>query len=214
MGENMIDVLIADDHRLVREGLKKILSEVHDIVVADEASTGNEALRKVRKRDFDVIVLDISMPEKNGIEVLEHLKKEKPESRVLILSMHPEEQYALRALKAGAAGYLTKESAPNELIDAIRRVATGKKYITSTIAENLATALNTNTPNTPHELLSNREFQVLRMMAQGGTLTEIAEELNLSIKTVSTYRSRILEKMGMKNNSELIFYAFKNGLVP
>jgi two-component system, NarL family, invasion response regulator UvrY len=209
----VIEILIVDDHRLVREGLKKILAETPNISVADEASGGLEALRKVRQRDFDVIILDISMPGKSGIEVLEELKKEKPKSHILILSMHPEEQYAVRALKAGAAGYLTKESASNELIDAIHRISAGKKFITASLAENLAVALEADAPKAPHELLSNREFQILCMIARGKSIKDIASELFLSVKTVSTYRTRILDKMRMKNTSELIYYAIKNGLI-
>jgi two-component system, NarL family, invasion response regulator UvrY len=209
----MINVLIVDDHRLVREGLKKILAETNDIAVVDEASNGHEVLGKVRSGNIDVVILDISMPGRSGIEVLEELKKERPKSQVLILSMHPEEQYALRALKAGAAGYLTKESAPTELIEAVYRVSSGKKYITASLAENLAAALEGDTTKARHELLSNREFQIFFMIAKGKPIKDIATELFLSIKTVSTYRSRILDKMSMKNNSELIYYAVKNNLI-
>ena len=209
----MIRVLIADDHRLVRDGLRRILEETDDIVVIDEASNGQEALEKVRKNDCDVLLLDISMPGTNGLEVLSALKKEKHTCRILVLSMHPEEQYAIRALKAGAYGYLTKKSAPDELIAAIHKVSGGKKFITAPLAESLAYALDTDTERLPHESLSNREYQVFSMMAKGRATKDIAQELFLSVKTVSTYRSRILEKMGMKNTSELIFYAVKRGLV-
>lgn len=209
----MIRVLIADDHGLVRDGLKKILSETDDITVVDEASTGQEVLEKVRAKDVDVILLDISMPGKNGLDALAELKKERPKCQVLILSMHPEEQYALRALKSGASGYLTKRSAATELIDALHRVSAGKRYITSSIAESLAAALSYKGGRAAHETLSNREFQVLRMMAAGKSIKEIAAELFLSVKTVSTYRSRVLEKMEMKNTSQLMYYAIKNDLI-
>jgi len=209
----LIKVLIVDDHRLLREGLKKILAETRDIVVAGEANDGHEALQETRKTDYDVIILDISMAGKNGIEVLDELKKEKPKSQVLIVSMHPEEQYALRAMKSGAAGYLTKESTPAELIDAIHRVAAGKRYLTPAIAEHLALAVQTDGSKPLHEELSNREYQIFCMIAKGKTVSGIATDLILSSKTVSTYRARVLQKMGMKNNSELIYYAVKNDLV-
>ena len=212
-GGQLIKVLIVDDHRLVREGLKKILAETRDIVVAGEADGGHEALQKTRKTDYDVIILDISMAGKSGIEVLDELKKEKPKSQVLIVGMHPEEQYALRAMKSGAAGYLTKESTPAELIDAIHRVAAGKRYLTPAIAEYLALAVQTDGSKPLHEKLSNREYQIFCMIAKGKTVSGIATDLILSSKTVSTYRARVLQKMGMKNNSELIYYAVKNDLV-
>jgi DNA-binding NarL/FixJ family response regulator len=209
----MTSILIADDHSIVREGLKQVLVDTPDMVVADEAKDGNETLSKVFVSDFDVVVLDISMPGKNGLEVLREIKSRKPKLPVLVLSVYPEDQYALRVLKAGAAGYLTKESAPDELINALKKVANGAKYISSAVLEEIANTLDVNTERPVHERLSDREFQVLRMIASGRTIREIAEELGINIKTVSTYRVRILEKMRMKNNAELTHYAIKNRLV-
>lgn len=206
-------ILIADDHVIVREGLKQIVAETSDMVVADEAGSGHEVLNKVLKNDYDVVVLDITMPGMNGVDILNHLKNQRPELPVLILSMHPEEQYAVRVLRAGASGYLTKESAPDELIAAIRKVSAGKKYVSSSLAEKLAFELETDTEKPLHETLSDREYQVMCMIASGKTVKEIAEELFLSVKTISTYRARILEKMKMKNNAELTYYAIKHGLV-
>jgi len=209
----MIKILIADDHAIVREGLKQIVAETSDMVVADEAGTGHEVLDKVRDTEYDVVVLDISMPGGDGLNILKQIKNNRSQLPVLVLSIHPEEQYAVRVLKAGAAGYLTKESAPDELITAIRRVATGRKYVSSTLAEKMAFDLTHDRLEPLHETLSDREYQVLRLIAAGKRAKEIAEELCLSIKTISTYRSRILEKMGMKNNAELTHYAIKEGLV-
>jgi len=209
----MIKILIADDHAIVREGLKQIVAETSDIEVADEASTGHEVLDKVRANEYDVVVLDISMPGGDGLNILKQIKSEIPKLSVLVLSMHPEEHYAVRVLKAGAAGYLTKESAPDELILAIRRVASGRKFVSSFLAEKLAFDLENDRGKPLHEMLSDREYQVMCMIASGKRTKEIAEELCLSIKTISTYRSRILEKMRMKNNAELTHYAIKQGLV-
>ena len=209
----MTKILIADDHTIFREGLKRILSESPDIVVADEARNGTEALRKVLNNDFDLVLLDISMPGISGLDVLKQIKNEKPKLPVLILSVYPEEQYAVRVLRAGAAGYLTKESALDELISAIRRIAQGRKYITSSLAERLATAVESDTDRPPHETLSDREYQVLLLIASGKAVKQIAEELYLSEKTVSTYRSRILEKMNMKTNAELTHYTIKHHLL-
>ena len=209
----MIKILIADDHPVVRKGLKEIIEEIPDMAVRGEASTGHEALEKVRKGDFDIVVLDISMPAGNGLDILKQLKDEKPELSVLILSMYPEEHYAVRVLRAGASGYLTKESAPEELIAAIRKASKGGKYISSSLAEKLAFDLEIDVERPLHETLSDREYQVMLMIASGKTVKEIGEELFLSVKTVSTYRSRILEKMKMKTNAELIHYAIKNGLL-
>lgn len=206
-------ILIADDHVIVREGLKQIVAETSDMVVADEAGSGHEVLNKVLKNDYDVVVLDITMPGMNGVDILNQLKNQRPELPVLILSMHPEEQYAVRVLRAGASGYLTKESAPDELIAAIRKVSAGKKYVSSSLAEKLAFELETDTEKPLHETLSDREYQVMCMIASGKTVKEIAEELFLSVKTISTYRARILKKMIMKNNAELTYYAIKHGLV-
>ena len=209
----MINILIADDHTIVRKGLKQILAETPDMVVADEASNGQEVLEKVRKSNFDVVLLDISMPGRSGLDILKELKSERPKLPVLVLSMYPEEQYAVRVLRAGAAGYLTKESAPDELVVATRKVAQGKKYVSPSLAEKLAFDLEMDSTRPPHEVLSDREYQVLCMIASGKTVGEIAENLALSTKTISTYRARILEKMNMKNNAELTHYAIQNKLV-
>ncbi len=209
----MLKVLIADDHPVVREGLKQIVTETQDMVVAGEANNGQEVLNKIREGDYDVIVLDITMPGRNGMDVLRQLRSERPRLPVLILSIHSEEQYALRALRAGASGYLTKESAPDELVVAIRKVSWGGKYISSSLAEKLAFELEVGREQAPHETLSDREYQVMCMIASGKTVMEIAQEISLSEKTISTYRSRILEKMKMKNNAELTHYAIKNQLV-
>lgn len=209
----MLKILIADDHAIVRAGLKQVLADTPDMTVTDEAGATEEAIRKALDGDFDVVVLDISMPGRGGLEVLQQIKSQKPKLPVLVLSMHPEEQYALRVLKAGAAGYLTKESVTEELIDAIRKVSNGMKYVSPELAQEIAFALDSDTERPLEETLSDREFQVLCMIASGKTPREIAEELSLSVKTVSTYRSRILEKMRMKSNAELTNYAIKNNLV-
>ena len=209
----MIKVLVADDHTLVRKGLKQILLETKDIEVVDEARDGKETINKVNKKDYDLVLLDISLPGRSGIDVLKQLKCSNPSLPVLILSMHPEEQYAVRTLRAGAAGYLTKESAPKELIAAIRKVAKGGKYITSSLAEKLAGEIGPSSDKPLHETLSDREYQVMCLIASGKTVKEIAEELFLSGKTISTYRSRILEKMKMRSSAELTHYAIKLGLV-
>jgi two-component system invasion response regulator UvrY len=209
----MIKILIADDHTVVREGLKQIVAETSDMVVSDEASNGHEVLNKALSSDYDVIVLDITMPGIHGLDVLKQIKSQRPALPVLVLSMHPEEQYAVRVIKAGAAGYLTKESASEELITAIRKVSSGRKYITSSLAEKIASDLETDAEKLPHEFLSDREYQVMCMIAEGKTVKEIADELYLSVKTISTYRSRILEKTGMKTNAELTRYALQNSLI-
>jgi len=209
----MIKILVADDHTIVREGLKQIVADVGDMMVADEAGNGQEALQKIREGDYDVILLDISMPGRSGLEVLKDIRAERPKLPVLILSMHSEEQYAVRALRAGASGYLTKASAPDELIGAIRKVSRGRKYVTASLAEKLALELDVDIRKPPHEMLSDREYQVMLMLASGKAVKEIADELCLSVKTISTYRSRILEKMNMKKNAELTLYAIQNSLV-
>jgi len=209
----MIRIVIADDHPIVRAGMKQIISEASDMQVVDEAGDGRQLLQKARTETFDVVILDITMPHIDGLDVLKQLKIEKPKLPVIILSIHPESQYALRVLKAGASGYVTKTSAPDELINAIRKVYRGGKYISPSVAEKLAFQLEADFEEMPHEALSDREYQVLCMLASGKTVTEIADELALSVKTVSTYRSRILEKMNMKNNAELIHYAVQNKLV-
>jgi two-component system invasion response regulator UvrY len=209
----MIKVIIADDHPIVRAGLKQIIMENHDITVAGEASTGADLLGQVRRRDYDVILLDLTMPGMDGLDVLKQLKIDKPHVPVIILTIHPESQYALRILKAGASGYLTKESAADELIKAIRKVHRGGKYISQTLAEKIAFALDEDTGKLPHESLSDREYQVLCLIGAGQTVSQIADALALSVKTVSTYRTRILEKMRLENNAELIHYAIQNHLV-
>ena len=209
----MIKILIADDHAIVREGLKQIVADTPDMVVAGEAADGPQVLELVRKDDWDVVVLDIAMPGRGGVDILKQLKNEKPGLPVLILSMYPEEQYAVRCLRAGASGYLTKESAPDELVTAVQKVVSGGKYVSSLLAERLAFELEIDTEKPLHEALSDREYQVMCMMASGETLTEIADNLSLSVKTISTYRSRILEKMDMTSSAELMHYAIKHGLV-
>lgn len=209
----MIRVLVADDHAVVRRGVVQILEEVPDMVAAGEAGTGREVLQAVREHDYDVLVLDIAMPEGGGLEVLQQLQTLKPDLRVLILSMYPEKQYAQRALKAGAAGYLTKESVPEELIAALRRVAEGGKYVSQSLAETLARELVGEVEREPHESLSDREYQVMTLLAGGKTVTDIATDLSLSVKTVSTYRRRILEKLNLTNTAEIIRYAIERGLV-
>ncbi|HEY78406.1 MAG TPA: response regulator transcription factor [Dehalococcoidia bacterium] len=209
----MLKILIADDHAIVRQGLKQIVTETRDMTVAGEASNGQELLNKTKEGEYDVVVLDITMPVRDGMDVLRQLRSEKPRLPVLMLSIHPEEQYALRALRAGASGYLTKESAPDELVVAIRKVSSGGKYISTSMAEKLAFELEVGRDQALHETLSDREYQVLCLIASGKTVTDIAQELSLSEKTISTYRSRVLEKMNMKNNAELTYYAIKNQLV-
>lgn len=209
----MIKILVADDHTVVREGIKQILTGQDDMLVEGEAGNGQEVINNITKKDFDLILLDISMPGRSGLEILEEIKTIQPKLPVLILSMHPEEQYAVRTLRAGAAGYLTKASAPQELISAIRKVSRGGKYVTSSLAEKLAFELDTGVEKPDHEKLSNREYQVMLMLASGKSVSEIAEELCLSAKTISTYRTRILEKMNMKKNAELTLYAVKNNLI-
>ena len=209
----MLRILIADDHPLFRRGLKQIITETSDMVVADEAADGREALSKAETGDYDVLLLDITMPFKNGVDVLSQLKNERPTLPVLMLSMHPEEQYAVRVLRAGASGYLTKESAPEELVAAIRKVSTGGKYVSASLAERLASIVQSDGEALPHETLSHREHQVMCLIASGKTVSEAARELSLSVKTISTYRAHILEKLKMKNNAELMRYAIKNQLV-
>jgi two-component system, NarL family, invasion response regulator UvrY len=208
----VIRVLIADDHAIVRRGLKQIVSDASDLQVVAEADDYPEIMRQLRERAVDVLVLDIGLPTKNGLEVLKIVRKELPRLQVLMLTTYPESQYALRAMRAGAAGYLTKDSAPDRLVEAIRRLGEGRKYITPEIAEALALHMDQDTSRLPHERLSDREFETLRLIASGKMLSEIAEEMRLSPKTVSVYRARLLEKMELKNNAEMTHYALKHRL--
>ncbi|MCC2962025.1 response regulator transcription factor [Massilia sp. IC2-278] len=208
-----IRVFIADDHAIVREGLKQILAEQRDIVVAGEAENGLDAVKLFRRAKPHVMLLDISLPDRNGIEVLKQIKDDKPELAVLMLSMHREDQYAIRALKAGAAGYLTKQSAPRELVQAIRQVAGGQKYVSAALAQALANSVGSDHEAPVHDSLSDREFQTLTMIASGKTVSEIARELSLSVKTISEYRARLLSKMNLKTSAELTTYAIRNQLV-
>jgi two-component system invasion response regulator UvrY len=208
-----MNILIADDHAILRRGLRHILADGLPEVSIAEAQNGGEVLRLLRQRSFDVLILDINMPGASGLEVVRDVRRDYPWIPVLMLSVYPEEQYALRALKAGAAGYLPKESAPEELVHAVLKVASGGKYITASIAEQMADALQDDGSKPVHETLSNREFEVLRLMGKGKTSSEIAAELSLSVKTISTFRSRLLAKMHLKNNAELILYVTQHGLL-
>jgi len=208
-----VRLLIADDHAVVRQGIRQILSDAPELEVVAEASNGLEALELVRDMDFDVVILDLSMPGLSGLETVKKIRQDSPQVPVLVLSVHPEEQYAVRVMRSGAAGYLTKDSAPEELVAAVRSVANGHKYVTSTLAERLATELERGSDRPPHETLSDREYQILLLMAEGLRGQDIAERLTLSVKTVSTYRARLLHKMGMSTNAELIRYALSRGLV-
>lgn len=209
----MIRVMIADDHAIVRQGLKQILSETDDIKVTGEAETGFQAVKIARQQEFDVMLLDISLPDRNGIEILKQIKKDRPHLAVLMLSMHNEHEFAIRALKAGAAGYLNKQSAPAQLVIAIRQVSSGDKYVSPAVAQELANTINIDADKPLHSTLSDREYQTLCFIAAGKTLSEISAEMFLSPKTVSVYRARLLEKLKLTNNSELIRYAIKNKLV-
>ena len=209
----MIRIIIADDHSIVREGLKQVVVDQTDLIVSGEAENGKQTMELVRKGDFDVILLDIAMPGMSGLDILKQLKTEKPELPVLVLSMHPEEQYAVRALKAGAAGYLTKGSAPEELIAAIKKISAGGKYISSSLAEKLAFDLEADTKKPLHEALSDREYQVMIMIALGKRIKDIAKDLFLSEKTISSYRSRILGKMNFKTNTDITRYALSHRLI-
>lgn len=208
----MTRILVADDHAVVRRGVLQILDDAPEPFVIDEASSGSEVLRVARERDYDLILLDIALPDINGMEVLNRLEEEHPDIAVLILSMYPEKQYASRTLKAGASGYLTKDSAPGELLSAVRRILAGGKYVTQSLAEELVAELTGEGGGEPHERLSDREYQVMLLMAQGKTVSAIAQELSLSVKTISTYRARILEKLELESTAEIIRYAFRHGL--
>lgn len=210
----MIRVLVVDDHALIRKGMKQILEDTGDMQVTGEAETGMEALKMARKNKHDLMLLDITLPDRNGIDVLKQLRVECPSLPILILSMHPEDQYAVRAIRAGAAGYLNKQSAPSQLVTAIRQVASGKKYISGILAEQLANDLaKDQQQEVSHHILSNREYQTLCLMAAGKSLSEMADLMSLSAKTVSVYRARMLEKMQLKNNAEAVRYAINNHLI-
>jgi two-component system, NarL family, invasion response regulator UvrY len=206
-------ILITDDHAVVRQGLKQILLEEFTRAEFGEATNAQEAIERVWRENWDVVVLDITMPGRSGLEVLKEIKKSRPKLPVLVLSMHPEDQFAVRILKIGASGYMTKESAPNELVGAVKKVIAGGRYVSPALAEKMASYLAVDVQTPPHERLSDREFLVLRLIASGKTPTAIAKELALSVKTISTYRMRILEKMSMSNNAELTHYAIQNQLV-
>ena len=208
----MIRIAIADDHAIVREGLKRIVSADPDVNIVDEAGDGTEVMRIVREREFDVLVLDLSMPGRSGMELIKLVKAEKPKLRILVLSMHQELQYAVRAIKSGASGYLTKESAPAQLVQAIHKIAGGGAYITADVAEQLALGAMPGADAAAHESLSAREFEVFRLLAAGVSVTEIGARLNLSVKTVSTHKANLMQKMGLGNATELIRYAIKHGL--
>lgn len=213
MDKKKIKVIIADDHAILRAGLRQILAETEDIEVVAEAQNANEAIKLACQGIADVLLLDISLPDRSGMEALKYIKGETKQIAVLMLSMHKEDQYAVRALKAGASGYLCKQSASSELVNAIQIVGRGKKYITPEVAEILANQVGNESQQAPHESLSDREFQTLTMIASGLSVGEIADRLSLSVKTVSMYRSRLLEKMQLRHNAELTHYAIKNNLV-
>ena len=209
----MIRILIADDHKIFRKGLRQTIEDNSDMTVTGEASSGNEVLSLMSRKHFDVVILDITMPGQSGLEVLKQIKAYYPNIPVIILSMHPEEQYAVRVMKAGAAGYLTKESDEDQIIEAIYKAHRGGKYITPSLAEKLAFAMEIGFEKIPHENLSDREYQVMILIGQGKSIKSIASELNLGVSTVSTYRSRIMEKTGFKNNAEIIQYVITNRLI-
>jgi two-component system, NarL family, invasion response regulator UvrY len=209
----MLKIVVADDHPIVREGLKLIIAKTADMMVAGEASDGQELLTRLRTTPADIVLLDITMPGRSGLDVLKQIKTQYPKIRLLVLSHHPEDQYALRVLRAGAAGYLTKESASEQLITAIRKVASGGKYVSLSLAEQLAAELDAPADKPLHGTLSDREYEVMRMIAIGKSVSEIAEELALSVKTISTYRTRILAKMNMTRTADIIHYGIRHGLI-
>ncbi len=209
----MIRVVIADDHTIVREGLRQLLQASVDFDIVSEARDGHEVMQRVRELDFDVLLLDMSMPGKSGMELIKQVKSERPRLRILVLSMHQEHQYAVRAIKAGASGYLTKESASSQLAAAIRKVACGGAFISAEVAEQLALGAMPQAEGLPHTALSDREYQVFRLLVSGKTVSDIGEELNLSVKTVSTHKARLLQKMGVANQTELVHYAIRHRLI-
>lgn len=207
-----MDVLIADDHQLIREGIKYMLSEAPEIGAIGEAKNAAEIFEQIEMRPWDVLVLDINLPGRSGLDVLKELRAKNPKLPVLILSMYPEDQFAVRVIKAGAAGYLTKSSAAKELVDALRKIASGGKYINAAVAEKLAEAVDDGIVSTPHERLSDREFEIFKLIGSGKTVGEIAELLNRSVKTISTHRTHILEKMNLHNNADIMQYVFEHKL--
>jgi DNA-binding NarL/FixJ family response regulator len=209
----MIRIVVADDHTIMREGLKQLLANEVDLVVAAEAADGHEVMKLVRESDFDVLLLDLSMPGRSGIELIKQVKAERPRLRLLVLSMHQENQYAVRAIKAGASGYLTKDSASIQLVSAIRKVAAGGAFITADVAEQLALGAMPHAAGLPHTALSDREYEVFQQLASGVSVTDIADRLNLSVKTVSTHKARLMEKMGIGSQAELIRYALRHHLI-
>lgn len=209
----MIRVLVADDHPLLRSGLKQVLSQEPDLELVGEAEDSSQALKRIEEEPWDLVILDIAMPGRGGLDVLRDIRRMRPELPVLVLSMHAEEQFAVRAIKAGARGYLSKVNPTSEVVRAIRKILTGKKYVSPGLAEALADSLDADSTRPPHEILSDREFQVLCQIALGKTVSQIAAEISLSVKTVSTYRARVLEKMGLRNNAEITRYAIRRGLV-
>ncbi len=209
----MIRVLVADDHAVVREGIKRIIADTSDMAVAGEAGTAGELEARVITGQFDVVLMDLAMPGMSGLEVLHDLRRQRPRLPLLVLSMYPEEPYAVRALMAGASGYVNKGSPPDEILRAIRTVAAGKRYITAQVAESLASLVDSATAKPPHATLSNREYQVLCLLASGQSVSDVARQLALSVKTVSTFRARVLTKLGLRNNADLMRYALKHGLV-
>jgi two-component system, NarL family, invasion response regulator UvrY len=209
----MMRVLIVDDHAIVRRGLRELLSDEFRGAAFGEASDARQALEQLRKAEWDVVLLDIALPRKSGLDLLKELKAEWPKLPVLVLSGHPEDQFAVRALKAGAGGYMTKESAPEELPKAVRKILAGGRYVSPALAEQLALGVKQDVTRTPHETLSDREYDVMTRIASGKSVKEIADELSLSAKTISTYRTRILEKLGVRNSAEIVQYAIRNGLV-
>lgn len=208
----MIRIVIADDHAIVREGLKRIVTSAEDMTVVGEASNGTEVMRQVRESDFDVLVLDLSMPGRSGMELIKLVRYEKPKLRILVLSMHEELQYAVRSIKSGASGYLTKESAPMQLMQVLRKIAAGGAFISTGVAEQLALGSMLGSTSAPHERLTDREFEVFRLIAIGMSVTDIAGRLNLSAKTISTHKANLMQKMNLQNQTELIRYAIKHGV--
>lgn len=209
----MIKVLIADDHPVVRRGLRQILEQTPELMVGAEVGSAREVLDAISQQSWNVVILDISLPGGNGIDLIKDIRRERPDARVLILTAHSEEQYAVRAIKAGAAGFLNKESAPDKLTEATLKIAAGGRYVSAALAETLASLLAGDSTAQPHECLSDREFEILKLLASGKTVSEVAEGLALSVKTVSTHRARILRKMNMRTNAELTHYAVRTGLV-